>query len=658
MNMKYLLAILLSAVTSTMMMGSNEPIIRKQFVEYFASASVSESVLRAYSDGIDEMGTWADIDYTSKRRGEWPTRVHLDRLKDMAAAYAETASVYFGDESMKQAVLRGLDHWIRNDYQNPNWYNARIGVPYRLGSALLLMGEAIPEEMLERARPILYRSELGLTGQNKVWCAGIGIMKGVIYGDRILLDKAVAEVWSELIVTTDEGIQPDWSFHQHGAQQQFGNYGDSFGADMVQWASVLRGTEFALEGESLDVLRNYLLKGPSWILWKGRMDLSGCGRHLDEGCQQDKAVSIGLQLERMMEIDPELRNEYQLRLSSLKSERSRLVGFNSFWRSEMGVQRRPEWYASVKLSSTRVIGSETCNEENMLGLHLGDGVLLSYVDGDEYEDIVPLWDWRRLPGTTCDQGIEDLTPGTLDGFGGSDFSGVIDSGDSGLAAIIYKHEGLEARKSWFFLEDHIFCLGAGIRGESKADVWTSVEQSHLCGEMWQEGDWVWHDHFGYEFLEGIPEVLTEHVQGNWNESFPTRGDRPDSGNVFSLWIDHGKSPEGESYAYRIYPGLEIDADDPSRPEAGSRVLVNTASVQAIEHDEVLYAAFYEAGGFDSPAWGKVETDGPCLVIVDGETLRASDPTHSLQTLKIRVKGESHSVSLPQGGDRGKQVEVY
>ena len=120
-----------------------------------------------------------------------------------------------------------------------------------------------------------------MTGQNKVWCAGIGIMKGVLYEDADLLSQAVGDVWSELRVSTGEGIQPDWSFHQHGPQQQFGNYGNSFGKDLVQWASVLRGTSYALKGDALEILRGYFLEGPSWILWRGRMDVSGLGRQLD-----------------------------------------------------------------------------------------------------------------------------------------------------------------------------------------------------------------------------------------------------------------------------------------------------------------------------------------------------------------------------------------
>lgn len=643
--------------------GADRDVIVQQFVDYFVQSPISESSATKLLETLGPEGRWEDIDYSSTRRGNWPTREHLDRLVELATVYAEPQSALYRDNDLLSGVFRGLEHWIENDYQNPNWYNARIGVPYRLGTVLILVEDVIPLEKLNDARTILYRSELGMTGQNKVWCAGIGIMKGVLYDDQSLLEEAVKEVWSELVVTTDEGIQPDWSFHQHGPQQQFGNYGKSFGADMVQWASVLRGTQYALSGESLQVLRNYLLEGPSWILWNGRMDLSGNGRQLNEGSQRKKGMEIRSQLANMQVIDPDFQQAYRRRMDSIPERRldhsveiNRFTGFKSFWRSEMGVHRRPRWYASVKMSSTRVIGSETNNSENMQGLHLGDGVLLTYLDGDEYEDLVPLWDWKRLPGTTCDQGLVDLLPVANGSYGGSSYAGVIGGVDTGIAAMIYKREGLSARKSWFFLNDQIVCLGAGISGETKGEVFTSVEQSWSKGKIERKDDWVWHNDTGYHFLEGSPFVAKEKVEGNWNSSFPTRGDRPAIGHVFSIWINHGESPVFQSYAYRVFPQVKLEEIQAAKMKDTSNVLSNTSKLQAIEIDETVCAVFFESGLLNVRG-REMEVDGPCLLIVSDMKALVSDPTHSLESLKLKVRGKRYEIDLPQGAFAGKQVSV-
>jgi chondroitin AC lyase len=484
-----------------------------------------------------------------------------------------------------------------------------------------------------------------MTGQNKVWCAGIGIVKGLLYDDQVLIERSVEDIWSELRVSTEEGIQPDWSFHQHGPQQQFGNYGLSFGRDMIQWASILRSSEYELSGDKLSILRNYMLNGVSWVGWNGFLDFNACGRQIDRGYQLVKGSDLLRQLERMKQVDPQFAADY--------AATQKRVGFKAFWRSEMAVQRRPDWYASLKMSSTRVVGAESVNSENMLGLHMGDGVLLIYLDGSEYEDLPPLWDWKRLPGTTCDQGLTELTPnGSRDSFGGSDFSGVLGSGDTGLAAMIYQRGNLTARKSWFFFTDHIVCLGSGISGETKGNVYTSVEQARLRGDVFEDEGSVCHGQTIYEFLDCEPVIAAGTVSGNWNRVYPVRGDRPETDEVFSLWIDHGKSPKGSTYAYRIAPVCKEGAN-PFRSE----VLQNSETLQAVQCGDAVYAAFYEAGVLKFGDGPRIEVSAPCLLIADPEKVTVSDPTHTLQSLDINVDGKTLHIDLPPGAEQGKPVKV-
>ncbi|MDH3346229.1 MAG: polysaccharide lyase beta-sandwich domain-containing protein, partial [Kiritimatiellaceae bacterium] len=629
---------------------------------YLVQKMSSETSAERYRATLGSVGDWADINYKNWQRGAWPSRKHLKRLQTMAATYADSRSTCYKNPAMKTAILSGLNHWIEKDYQNENWWYGRIGTPLALERTFILLGDDLPDQLLQDAKTILDRGAMGMTGQNKVWCAGIAWMKGLLYDDQKLMDKAVEAIWSELRVSTYEGIQPDWSFHQHGPQQQFGNYGNSFGGDMIQWATILRGTDYALADEKLEILRNYILNGVSWIVWNGRMDFSGCGRQVDKGAQQKKGRAILRQLDGMKSIDPACGEAYDLRLDSLsqqeKKTENRLTGFKPFWRSEMGVQRRPEWYASVKMSSTRVIGAETCNSENMLGKHLGDGVLFVFQSGAEYEDMVPVWDWKRLPGTTCDQGLVELQPADgLGDFGGSDFSGVLGDGKTGLAAMICKREDLTARKSWFFLEDEIVCLGAGISGNTKGPVYTSIQQSWLKGAVEQGRGWAHHDGIGYQFLEGKPEVKSETIEGNWNGSFPTRGNRPASGDVFSIWIDHGVSPTNETYAYRILPQVSAEKVEAIQSGERSRLVINSETVQAVEKDEKIYAVFYEAGILNASKDRVIETDGPCLLALSGTDLAVSDPTHRIKILEIKLNGKKHKVELPAGAERGKQVVV-
>ena len=628
--------------------------LRSQYVEYCLEQSVSDRLATKYIESMRSDGSWDNVDYANSRTGGWPALAHLNRIERMAQAYADPDSNYYRDDALKEDILSGLQHWLDKDYRNKNWWYKRIGVPKSILKSFVLLGDDLPQPMLKQAQgDILARTKMGMTGQNKVWCAGIAFLKALLKEDAASLKAASDEIWSEVVVSTKEGIQPDWSFHQHGPQQQFGNYGLSFGSDIMKWGSVMRGTAYAMPPEKLDIIRNYLLEGPAWILWNGNMDLSGCGRQVDPRSQQGKGGEIQRQLKKLAQIDPSCRRAVDLRLA----QPNELIGFRPFWRSEMAVQRQPEWYASLKMSSSRVIGSETHNLENVLGLHLGDGVLLLRQSGEEYEDIVPVWDWKRLPGTTCDQGMNNLKPTNKESK--SDYAGVMGDSESGIAAMIYKRGGLKADKAWFFFDDEIICIGAGITGETKGPVYTSIQQSWKSGEVKQGNGWVHHDGIGYQYF-GKPKPVGKagEVRGNWNLSFPSRGNRPVSGGVFSLWFDHGPSPKNKEYAYRIIPTIPVEEMEKPAMRTRCRLLSNTTTVQAVERDGKVYAVFYEAGTLNLGRRKTISVSGPCMLMVSKESMIASDPTHSLTSVDINLNQKrTYTITFPDGAERGKQAEL-
>ncbi len=449
--------------------------LRTQVTEWYVREAPDARVVEGYLRNLRPDGSWPDIDYTNKEPGSWLTARHLSRLLSMAATYNKTGHPLAGNAELKDAILKGLAHWTQNDYVNPNWWYMQIGDPDIVAPLLILMGDAVPPELKEQTiQRVLGRSQMGMTGQNKVWVAGIAFMKGMLANDSDLMTKAREQIFSELHVTTQEGVQPDYSFHQHGPQQQWGNYGGAFGWDMIRWANIFRGTSYALDPSQREVLRNYLMEGPAWAVWKGRMDISGCGRQIFRNCQWSKGQAVLRQMEFMKSIDPDATDAYTRLIASDGPEGTNtLVGDKHFWRSDMTLHRRPTWYASVKMSSPRVIGAETCNGENLLGLHLGDGVTYFYRTGAEYTDLFPVWDWRRLPGTTCRQDQGSLVPNPNACRNRSNFVGGLSDGVRGIAAMEYIRDSLHARKAWFFLDGGGRVPGSRNRGQrsgSGADV--------------------------------------------------------------------------------------------------------------------------------------------------------------------------------------------
>ena len=223
-------------------------------------------------------------------------------------------------------------------------------------------------------------------------------MRAALLHDDELMKKAAGVIAEEVRVTTGEGIEPDWSFHQHGAQQQFGNYGSAFAVELTKWAAVLRGTPFAMPEEKLAILRNYLLQGQNWVTWNGAMDISSCGRQLFPDSQVKKAAAIRGVMKSMASIDTSNANEY-LAFAARNSAQGTndLVGTRMFWRSDYLIARHSNWAVTLKMSSNRVIGGETVNSENLSGIHLADGATFTYRTGREYENIFPVWNWRLIP---------------------------------------------------------------------------------------------------------------------------------------------------------------------------------------------------------------------------------------------------------------------
>jgi chondroitin AC lyase len=350
----------------------------------------------------------------------------------------------------------------------------------------------------------------------------------------------------------------------------------------------------------------------------------------------------------------------------------------------------------LPLSSTRVIGAETCNGENLLGLHLGDGVTYFYRTGAEYTDLFPVWDWRRLPGTTCRQDQGSLVPNPTACRNRSSFVGGLSDGRCGLAAMEYVRDSLHARKAWFFLERAVVCLGAGIECSDPEAVLTSVNQCMLNGRvalganqqvsdlpkgerLSRDLQWVHHDGIGYIFVNPTTVTVSAQTQqGNWRQVHSRESARMVEREVFSLWIDHGSKPHDARYAYLVVPDVDVSALPSLCQSLPVTILQQTASTLAISSRDgkLVQAVFFEPGRL---AWGNVssiEVDTPCLVAFDSTAdkfyLYVADPTHTRKAVTLRLAGQytGHdatymeskgqtelTVSLPQEGSAGQTVSL-
>ncbi len=376
----------------------------------------------------------------------------------------------------------------------------------------------------------------------------------------------------------------------------------------------------------------------------GRFDYSSYGRGIANPNLSAGFARLIMACERMAEADPGREAEYAAFLKRLRGDADAkpLVGNRSFWRSDYMAHRRPDFFASVRMTSPRVRLVERGVGSNMRGEFLSDGVTFFQRTGKEYDGIFPVWDWRRLPGITSEQKSEPpLVPSAKDRYGERDYAGSVSDGMYGLAAMDFARGPLAARKAWLFLDREIVCLGTGIANTSDTLICTTVNQCLLKGPLTLfeksrkreaaigEGtllpsSWVYHDGIGYVFPEQ-PGVSwkAETRKGSWGDINLDCPQDEVSADVFSLWIDHGAHPAGAAYHYAVAPGLALEEMDAYAQSPPYVELSNTPACQAIWSAEagVLAAAFYEPGSTAAPGVARFSVDQPCLLLARREPPR-------------------------------------
>lgn len=644
---------------------------------------VNPEALERYIAGLGTDSLWKDLNYKDDSRSGWQPSFHAERLMVMAKAYRDASGKYFGNPELGKAIHRAMGYWFAGNFRCRNWWYNQIGVPKMLGTAFLLMEPEMSAD--EKAKAIRYmeNAKLGMTGQNSVWLAENVLMRALLLEDEQLFAEARNAILKELKVNErGEGIRPDWSFHQHGAMLQFGNYGLAFANTMAYWARMFQGTRFELTGEQLATLRNYLLEGMQWIVWRRNMDISSSARQLFRWGLEGKALSYGKSIRNMEAADPAHAEVYRELYATHvlgDGKPNRCVGFRYYPFSDFAVLRTPEWYTTLKMSSNRVIGSEVVNSENLLGMYLGDGALYVYGLGDEYRDIFPVWDWTKIPGVTCyeDESIIEKDKG-YHHRNHSDFVGGLSDGQTGMAALKLNKKGVTGNKSYFFTGKSVVCLGSEIRGENPGTVTTAVAQSLKRGGVLQSGKpgsrAYYHDGVAYVFPQGGRVEMTDGVQtGNWQKVASLYDTKEVEKEVFRLWIDHGNAVKDGSYYYEIIPGVTEKDWQKAVKRAEVKVLSRSGDVHAVSDGNRLKAVFFSPGQVDLDKKVKLSANQGCLVMAEAGKksykFRVSAPDWKQETVELRLTGEwkgegcrydaaagETEVTVPVAGKRGNAVE--
>lgn len=661
--------------------------INKNFIEYFkAEAQVDIAEVSKLLLDMDTKGAWPSIDYQNTQRGNWPVLQHLRNLHPIVALYKTKGNKFYGKKQVSKQIHLALNYWLINDFKSNNWWYPQIGTPQALAPLLILMENELSEQQLQQAMVLLNRSKIGMTGQNKVWLSANVLMRSMLAKDIAGVQVASSSIREELRVGMREGIQPDWSYQQHGTQLQFGNYGLHYIEDMTQWIAIFSQSPFAFDSNKMAILRNYILNGLQWVVWKDAMDISACGRQLFIDEPVRKKEKLLYYVSKMQKLDSAHADAYK-KLFDFNNT----IGNRHFYRTDFQVQRTKDYYFSVKMCSRRVLGAESCNDENMLGYYMGDGVALLYQSEKEYENIFPFWDWKKIPGTTLSQDTAALPVLTAWGYSiQSDFVGGVSDNKNGIAVMQYNRDNVKANKSWFMFNDMVVCLGSNINSTRGFTVATTANQSFLNGdviigtangermgaalEVLESPQWILHDNVGYIFPKGGSVHLeAQTVTGAWNKVVGYYSAEEKQTNIFKLWVDNGVNPVAGKYAYILVPNATKQKMQALNSEQAFAI-TNESDIQTVESVDgrVAGVVFYKAGV--AQVFGGIEVTEACVAMLKktdkGVSLFVADPTQKLTSMQL-ILNESFSanntitkngktivnINFPKGFDAGKTVHI-
>ncbi len=628
-------------------------------------------------------GSWDDIRYDENIISSFHGANHLHRLKCLTHAWHKPDSPNYQEEQVLNAILTGLDYWLERNLIHKNWWWNEIGVPLLLCSCLIYISDQCSTEQLNKTYIILRRFESNMTfytGQNLVWIASIRIQHGIIAKEPALTSEGFIWLGRELSIhPRDDGIQPDQSFFQHGLLLYSGGYGAGFIADVSHYIMIAADTVYAWPDSKINILSRFILEGTAWMVRGRAFDYGTIGREIT---RPGHSAANFYQACKNMSSLPCAQKKTFAKISEHANQPafSSVQGNRHFWCADLMTHHRPSFYASARMTSDRVYTSDMacCGGEGRLNHHMAEGATFFLQSGDEYRDIFPVWNWQQIPGTTAEQLPDGMNPDTLRQFGESNFAGGVSNGQVGAAAMIFKREELSARKSVFFFDDAVVCLGAEVSSTNMHPVLTTIDQCHWNGSvkklssgmleqletgnhMISSGNHIWHNNTLINLLDGHAELYIGNQYGSWNDcgvSSPDQVSLP----VFNLGISHNR--KATTYAYIVRPGVSEDMLS-HIPEESYKILANTNEKQVIWNNQqrLFQGVFYKSSKQHINETLTVSVDRPCMLLFHQEENKTihfavSDPTQQEKEIKVTFDGHIKNelrITLPANENAGQSV---
>ncbi|MGW5461720.1 polysaccharide lyase 8 family protein [Streptomyces sp. NPDC003996] len=615
-----------------------------------------------------------------------------------------------------------------------NWYSWQIGAPQALLDVCVLMYDALRADRLAGYLAAVdhfvpdsaVASYSGTsTGANRVDLCRVLALRGVVGASpaKVALARdALSPVFP--YVTSGDGLYADGSFVQHTTVPYTGSYGSVLLGGLGLLFALLAGSSWAVTDPNRQIVFDAVEHAWAPFLHNGLVMDGVAGRAISRGLsaadpkqvQQDdhlrghpilaSIVLLGqgasaaenarwrALVKGWMQrdyyspplADPVLSLPHLARLKGVQDDGSvtavaEPAGHRLFPSMARATHRGPGWAAALSMANKRITYYETGNGENLRGWHTGSGMLYwwgdTFANGQYSDAFWPTVDPYRLPGTTASR--KALADGAGGDWGASmpDVNWVGGATDGRWAAVGQYLKGLQstlvAKKSWFFLDDTVVCLGAGISCTDGTTVETTVENRNLgptggapftVDGTVQPASYPWSatltgarwahigGHGGYVFPGGATvRALRDARDGSWSTINKGGATTVLNRKYLTMYVDHGTDPANAWYAYQLLPGATAARTQARAADAAwLTVLANTDSRQGVA---VRSLGFTGVNFWFGGTVGTLTASDPCSVMIsendDGTAVIAvSDPMRMRTSLTLTWRRAVAAVTSAPG----------
>ena len=264
----FLLILILALSVSTRYAKPDDfEIVKERVVTEVMKSSIDDGRVETIMSKMNEDGSFQGINYTDlSRTAGFPQRHHTSDLVYLARAYKNKTSEYRKNKKLKEIITRGFKYWVDNDFFGDNWHNNQISTPTNLVNLMLIVGNELPKDLVDKGQPIIGRANMNASGArpsgDRIVIASILAKNLLFIGDKKGFEEIIELIEGEVKFSTGtRGMQHDYSFHHrldrvnNTTSYGYGKYANAFG----EWSYYVANTKYAFSVEKINQLvYNYL----------------------------------------------------------------------------------------------------------------------------------------------------------------------------------------------------------------------------------------------------------------------------------------------------------------------------------------------------------------------------------------------------------------